>query len=63
MGTAYHQRPEGANAPTRHAITKAAMTAIAATKNTITRQINDRSAVWEGSLGAGCGMGAAKHSA
>jgi hypothetical protein len=41
----HHQGREGKNAPARHAITNAAMTAIAATKNTTTRQISDRSAV------------------
>ena len=38
------------------------MTAIPATRNTTTRQISDRSAIWEGSLGIGVGIGAGKHS-
>ena len=38
------QGRDGENAPTRHAITNAAMTTSPATKKTITRQISDRSA-------------------
>jgi len=38
------------------------MTAIPAAENTATRQISDRSPVWEGSLGSGFGIGAGEHS-
>jgi hypothetical protein len=44
----HYQGWEGANAPTRHAITNAAMTTIEAAKKTTTRQIRDRSSVWGG---------------
>jgi hypothetical protein len=50
------------NAPTRQAMTNAAMTTSAATTITITRRISDRSAIWEGSLGAGVGIGAGEDS-
>ena len=50
------------NTPTRHAITKAAMTAIPARMNPTTRQISERSAIWEGSFGTGVGICAGKHS-
>jgi hypothetical protein len=52
----HHHGREGENAPSRHAITNAARTVIAATKNTITRQISDRSAAREWSLGIGVGI-------
>jgi hypothetical protein len=55
-GAQHHQGREGVNAPTRHAMANAAMTAIPATTNTATRQISDRSAIWEGSLGSGVGI-------
>ncbi len=38
------------------------MTARPARKNTTTRQISDRSAIWAGSLGTGFGISASKHS-
>ena len=38
------------------------MTAIAATVNMTTRQISDRNALWEGSVGTGVGICAREHS-
>ena len=50
------------NAPTRHAMMKAAITIAAATRITTTRLISDRSAIWDGSFGAGFDIGGGENS-